>query len=85
MKTLLIGIAILALVGCASDTNLSNGNMTIPDLVNYDKDFRNVFADELIVVCGDEAKGLPPAYPKTCIFVKDQLELRARIKAIKGQ
>ena len=73
--TVIIGVVVFLLVGCSS--NLQDPNIVIPDLIEYDRDFRAEFADELDYLCTDFT-----AYPKTCTFIRDSIEHRARIRAL---
>lgn len=80
MKVIGIAIGLLFLTSCASMG--PNLEITVPELTPYDEDFRAVFADELREICGNPTAGVIDPYPKACVFIRDQIELRKQIKEI---
>jgi hypothetical protein len=81
-------LCVLILAGCAS-SELDSANIkevetrtALPPIPTYSETFRMKFADEVDHICGDPAKDMVEEYPHACTFIRDALELRARIKAI---
>lgn len=76
-------VSMLGLSSCTT-TDAVDAKVALPELVQYDKDYRKAFASELREYCGNPSEGIADKLPKLCTFVRDQLELRKQLKAMKG-
>ena len=74
----------LSLAACGS-TDAGKMTISIPDIVEYDEDFRIIFADELDTICGNPTDGVVDELPKTCTFVRDTIELRSRLRDLQDK
>jgi hypothetical protein len=84
---LIVSLCVLALAGCASDLDSAKIQVVetktaLPPVPAYSETFRMKFADEVDHICGEPNKDMVEEYPHACTFIRDALELRARIKAI---
>lgn len=66
----------------ACGTTAQQTSISIPAIVEYDQDFRNGFADELDTICGNPTDGVADKLPKSCTFIRDTIELRARLREL---
>jgi len=76
-NVILIGVlltATLIVSGCGTDVRSTS---SLPTLLEYSDQFRNSFADELDEICKIGAEKTP----KTCQFIQDAIELRAKVRA----
>ena len=82
MKIIGIVFGLLFLTSCADRG--PNLQITVPEIVDYNEDFRSVFAVELGEICGNPTAGVIDPYPKSCVFIRDQIELRKQIREIEN-
>lgn len=80
----ILPVILLASFLSACGTDAQQLTISIPDIVEYDKDFREGFADELDTICGNPVEGIVDQKPKTCTFIRDTIELRARLREIQN-
>jgi len=73
-------ILVLAFALTACGTSARDTTLSIPNIVEYDADFRKEFADELDTICGNPEAGVLDQLPRACTFIRDTLELRARLR-----
>lgn len=85
--TMIRALPVLLIAGLLSACAAQPQDMSIsiPDIIEYDNDFRDSFADELDTICGVPEEGIVDKLPKTCTFIRDTIELRARLRDLQDK